>query len=118
MQRHDFLHEFDILHQADNVVGEELDRRNRAHSAGIQRGRMHVAAFHQAEHLARHAAHLQRFPVKLAGKRIQRPHDVGDRAVAVQHWRGAPRSSPLWRTRSGFVSFTICSQKSTPTRLS
>ena len=84
MQRHDLLHELDILHQADEIVGEELHRRHRTDAAGIERRRMNVAAFHQAEHLARHAAHLQRFAIERAGKRIQRGHDVGDRAIAVQ----------------------------------
>ena len=72
MQRHDLLHELDVLHQPDEVVGEELHRGNRADAAGIERGRMHVAAFHQAEHLARHAAHRKRLAIELAGERIQR----------------------------------------------
>ena len=91
MQRNDFLHELHILHQPHNVVGEELDGRNRSDAARIQRRRMHVAAFHQAEHLARHAAHLQGFAIERAGKRIQRRHDVGDGAVAVQVGVRAPR---------------------------
>ena len=99
VQRHDLLHELDVLHQAHEVVGEKLDRGNRSHAAGIERRRMHVAAFHQAEHLARHAAHLQRFPVKRAGERIQRAHDVGDGAVAVQVGVGRRRSSPPSRGR-------------------
>ena len=45
---------------------------------------MDVPAFHQAEHLARHPAHVQGFAVELAGERVERPHDVGDGAVAVQ----------------------------------
>ena len=83
MQGHDFLHELDILHQPHEVIGEELDRRHRADAARIQRRRMHVPAFHQAEHLARQPAHLQRFAVELARERIQRAHDVGDLAIAV-----------------------------------
>ena len=43
-----------------------------------------MPSFHQAEHLAGHAAHLQRFQVEGTGERIQRLHDVGNRAVAVQ----------------------------------
>ena len=50
---------------------------------GIQRRRMDVPALHQAEHLPRVAAHLQRLAVELARERVQRPHDVADRAVAV-----------------------------------
>ena len=72
MQRHDFLHELDILHQPHQVVGEELNRGHGANAAGIERGGMHVPAFHQAEHFARHAAHLQRFAVERAGEGIQR----------------------------------------------
>ena len=72
VQRHDLLHELDVLHQADQVVGEELDGRHGADAAGIERGGMDVAAFHQAEHLARHAAHLQRFAIERAGERIER----------------------------------------------
>ncbi len=64
MQRHDLLHEFDILHQPNQVVGKQLDGGHGADSAGIQRRRMHVAAFHQAEHLARHAAHGQRLAIE------------------------------------------------------
>ena len=53
VQRHDLLHELDVLHQADQVVGEELDGRHGADAAGIERGGMHVPPFHQAEHFAR-----------------------------------------------------------------
>jgi hypothetical protein len=45
---------------------------------------MNVPAFHQAEHLPRHPAHHQGFAVEVAAERIQRPHDIGDGAVAVQ----------------------------------
>jgi hypothetical protein len=44
---------------------------------------MYVPTFHEAEHLPRPPADLQRLPVELAGERVQRPHDVGDRAVSV-----------------------------------
>ena len=84
VQRHDLLHELHVLHQAHDIIGEELDGGNGSHAAGIERGRMHVAAFHQAEHLARHAAHLQRFAIERAGERIQRGHDIGDGAITVQ----------------------------------
>ena len=43
-----------------------------------------MAALHQAEHLSRVAADLQRLAVELAGERVERAHDVGDRAVAVR----------------------------------
>ena len=84
MHRHDPLHELDVAHQPGHVVGHQLDRRGRADPAGIQRGRMHVPAFHQAEHFPRIPADLQRLPVELTGERIERPHDVGDGAVPVR----------------------------------
>jgi len=56
-----------VLHQADDVIGEKLHGGYGSDSAGIKRGRMHVAAFHEAEHLAGHAAHLQSFK----GKKIR-----------------------------------------------
>ena len=83
VQRHDLLHELDVLHQANQIVGEELNGSHGADAAGIERGRMHVPAFHQAEHLARHAAHRQRLAIEAAGEGIERGHDVGDGAVAV-----------------------------------
>ena len=36
MQRHNFLHELHILHQPDDVVGEELHRGYRSDAAGIE----------------------------------------------------------------------------------
>ena len=52
VHRHDALHELHVAHQPGEVVGEELDRGRRADAAGVQRGRVDVAALHQAEHLA------------------------------------------------------------------
>ena len=52
VHRHHALHELDVAHQTDVVVGEQLDGRGRADAAGIQRRRMDVTAFHEAEHLA------------------------------------------------------------------
>ena len=118
MQRHHLLHELDILHQPHQVVGEELNRGHGADAARIQSGRMHVPAFHQAEHLAGHAAHLQRFAIERSGERIQRAHDVGDGAVPMQIGVRRGRLLALSPRRLGLVSLTICSQKSTPTRLS
>ena len=103
VQRHDLLHELDVLHQPHQVVGEELDGGHRADAAGIERRGMHVTAFHQAEHLARHAAHLQRFAIERAGEGIQRAHDVGDGAVAVQVGvRRRVSSAPSPRRRDWF----------------
>src|SRR3984957_1186240 len=45
---------------------------------------MHVSPFHQAKHLARHAAHLQCFAVERSGERIQGTHDVCDRSKSVE----------------------------------
>ena len=84
VQRHDLLHELDVLHQPDEVVGEELDRGHRADASRIKGRRVDVPAFHQAEHLAGHPAHLQGFAIETAGERVEGPHDVGDRAIAVQ----------------------------------
>ena len=72
VQRHALLHELDVFHQPHQIIGEELDGRHRADAAGIERRGMHVPAFHQAEHLARLAADLQRLAIELAGERIER----------------------------------------------
>jgi hypothetical protein len=71
-----------------------------------------VAAAEQAVHLARVARHLQRLQVEVAGERVERPHDVGDRLVAVDVRPGAGVCS-AFLSSDGFVSLTICSQKST-----
>ena len=42
-----------------------------------------MPSLHQAEHLAGHAAHLQRLAVELALEGIQGPHDIADGPVAV-----------------------------------
>ena len=96
MQRHDPLHELDVLQQPDQIIVEQLHARHGADAAGIERRGMHVPAFHQAEHLARQPAHLQRFEIERAGERIERPHDVGDRAIAVQI---GVRSRRVFRSR-------------------
>ena len=77
------LHELHVAHEPGVVVGEELDRGHRADAARVQRGRVHVAPLHQAEHLARVPADLQRLAVELAGERVERPHDVADGPEAV-----------------------------------
>ena len=91
MQRDDLLHELHILHQTNQIVGEELDRRNGANSAGVKSRWMNMASFHQAEHLTRHAAHLQSFPIERAGEGIQRRHDVGDGADSHVDWHAELR---------------------------
>ena len=89
MHRHDLLHELDVAHEPGHVVGHQLDGRDGAGAAGVERGRVHVAPFHQAEHLPRPAADLKRLAVELAGERVQRPHDVGDVLVAMGCFAGA-----------------------------
>ncbi len=79
----DPLHELHVPHEARVVVGEQLDGGGRAHAARVERGGVHVAALHQAEHLPRVPADLQGLAVELAGERVQRPHDVADGLVAV-----------------------------------
>ena len=83
VQRHDALHELHVAHQPAEVVGEELDGGDGADAARVERGGVHVAALHQAEHLPRVAADLQRLAVELALERVERAHDVGDGPVAV-----------------------------------
>ena len=83
MQRYDPLHELHVPHQADVVVGEQLDGGGGADAPRVQGRGMDVAALHQAEHLPGPPADLQRLPVELARERVERPHDVADEAVPV-----------------------------------
>ena len=83
VHRQTALHELHVAHEPDVVVGEELDRRDRADAARVERGRVHVAPLHEAEHLARVPADLQRLAVEVARERVERPHDVADGLVAV-----------------------------------
>ncbi len=78
MQRHALLHELDVAHQPHRVIGEDLNRRNRADTAGIECRWMDVASFHQAKHLAGVTADLQCLAIEFARERIERRHDVGD----------------------------------------
>ena len=80
MHRHDLLHELHVAHQTGQVVGHQLDRRHRADTARVERRRVNVPTLHQAEHLAGVSADLERLAVELARERIERPHDVADRA--------------------------------------
>ena len=83
MHGHDALHELHVAHEPRVVVGEELDGRGGADAARVQRRRVDVTALHEAEHLARVPADLERLAVELAGERVERPHDVADGLVAV-----------------------------------
>ena len=64
---------------------------------------MRVASLHQAEHLAGGAADLKRLAVQRTLKRVQRAHDVRDRAVAVH--RRAGRLGPLGQRKHARVGF-------------
>jgi len=83
VQRHAALHEFGVGGEPHQVFGEELVRRHRADAAGIERRGVRMAPFHQAEHFARQPAHDKSFTIERTGERVQRGHDVGDRAEAV-----------------------------------
>ena len=83
MHGHGALAVVHVAHQAHVVLRERLLRDVRAAAARQDRRRVRVAAAEQAVHLARVAGHLQRLEVELAGERVQRAHDVGDRLVAV-----------------------------------
>ena len=76
----DVLH---VAHEPHVVVGQRLVRDVGAAPARHDRGRMRVPPAEQAVHLARVPGHLQRLEVEAAGERVERPHDVGDRLVAV-----------------------------------
>ncbi len=83
VHRHDALHELHVAHQARVVVREQLDRRSRPYTAGIQGRRMDVTPLHQAEHLPRPPADLEGLAVELTGERVERTHDVADGAVTM-----------------------------------
>ena len=83
MQGHDFLHELNVLRQADQIIRERLNGRNCSYSARVQCGWVHVPPLHQAEHLAGQSAHDKAFAVKLAFERIQRVHDLTNGLVSV-----------------------------------
>ncbi len=83
VHRHRALDVLDVAHQPHVVVGHRLMRDVRAAAARHDRRGVRVAAAEEAVHLARVARHVQRLEVELAGERVERPHDVRDRAVAV-----------------------------------
>ena len=101
VHRDDLLHELDVAHQPGHVVGHQLDGRDRADPARVERGRVHVATLHEAEHLPGVAADLQRLAVELAGERVERAHDVGDGRWPCASACGAACSRP-WRARRGW----------------
>ena len=83
VERHHPLEELGVLHQPDQVVVEQLDRGHGADAARVQGGGVDVAALHQAEHLPGDPALVERLEVEVALQGVEGPHDVGDRAVAV-----------------------------------
>ena len=88
VQRHDALHVLGVAHQPHGVVVEHLDTGHRSDPTRVQGGGVDMAALHQAEHLPGDPAHVQRFEVHGALERVERPHDVGNGAVAVDTGMG------------------------------
>jgi hypothetical protein len=84
VQRDDSLHELHILQQPHEIIVEQLHAGDCPHAAGIQGRGMSVPAFHQAEHLAGKSAHLQRLEIERPLEGIERPHDIGNRAITMQ----------------------------------
>ena len=84
VQGDDFFHEFDIFQQSHLIITEELDAGHRPDPARVKGRGVDMPALHQAEHLPGQPAHLKRLAVEGAPEGVERPHDVGDRPVAVQ----------------------------------
>ena len=83
MHRHAALDVVEVAHQAHVVVGARLVGDVGAAAARHDRRGVRVAAAEQAVHLARVTRDVQRLQVELAGERVQRAHDVGDRLEPV-----------------------------------
>ena len=83
MHRHDPLHELDVTHQPDVVVGEKLDRGGSANPARVEGRGVHVTTLHEAEHLTCVTAYLERLAIELPRERVERAHDVADGLVPV-----------------------------------
>jgi hypothetical protein len=77
------LHELDVLHKPDEIIGEDLRCRLRPDTTGIESRWVDMPSLHEAEHLPRLAALDQSFPIKRACERIERAHDIGDRSIAM-----------------------------------
>ena len=84
VHRDGLLDEVQAAQQPAQVVGQQRRRRDGPDAARVDRGRVHVAPLHQADHLAPDPAHVQRLAVRLARERVVRAHDVRDRLVAVR----------------------------------
>ncbi len=93
VHRHGPLDVVDVAHQPHVVVRAGLVRDVDRDPAGHDRRRVGVAAAEQAVHLAGVARHLEGLQVEVAGERVERPHDVGDRLVAVDVLIRAPPST-------------------------
>ena len=91
-----------VAHQPHVVVGHRLVRDVRAAPARHDRRGVGVAPAEQAVHLARVARHLEGLQVEVAGERVQRPHDVGDRLVAVDVHVRRRRALGLLRAATGW----------------
>src|SRR5205807_1565681 len=71
VHRNDLLHPFDVLHQSNQVVREELDGSNGSHSSWIESRGMDVAPLHQTEGLASIPTHMECLAVELAGEGVE-----------------------------------------------
>ncbi len=83
VHRHASLHVVEVAHEPHVVVGQRLVRDVRRAAARHDRRRVRVPAAEEAVHLARVPGHLEGLQVEVAGERVERAHDVGDRPVAV-----------------------------------
>src|SRR5690606_34655793 len=81
---HGLFDEVQAAQQTRQVVGEHLRGRDGAHPTGVQRGRVYVPALHEAAHLPGDPADLQGTFVDLPLEGVERAHDVGDGAGAVE----------------------------------
>src|SRR5579884_2821139 len=83
MQWDHLLHPFDVLHQSNQVVREDLVSGNRSYTTCIEGRGMDVTPLHQTELLAGQPAHLQRLKVECPAEGIEGPHDIRDGTISV-----------------------------------
>src|SRR5262249_56286941 len=83
MQGNDPLQELDVLHQPDQIIGEDLMAGHGSHTARVEGRRVRMTAFHQAKHLTSQSAHLQSLAIKLPAERVKRAQNVGGPAEAM-----------------------------------
>jgi hypothetical protein len=83
VHRHGALAVLDVAHEAHVVVGERLVGDVGATATWEDRRRVRVASAEEAVHLARVPGDLEGLEVEAPREWVERPHDVGDRLVAV-----------------------------------